>query len=121
MTDKLEPGGCARRSLMRRALGASVVVLISTRAFVVAAAENAGVVINNFTFSPTPLTVKAGTTVNWVNRDDMPHSIVLPALKVKSHPMDTDEDFAYRFEQAGTYDYLCGLHPHMHGQALVQA
>ena len=120
MTDKLEPGGCARRSLMRRALRASVVVLISTRAFV-AAAENAGVVIDNFTFSPTPLTVKAGTTVNWVNRDDMPHSIVLPALKVKSHPMDTDEDFAYRFEQAGTYDYLCGLHPPMHGQVLVQA
>ena len=79
---------------MRSALGASVVVLISTRAFVVAAGD-AGVVIDNFTFSPT--------------------------LNVKSHPMDTDEDFSYRFEQAGTYDYLCGLHPHMHGQVLVQA
>ena len=120
MTGTLKPGACARRSLMRSALGASVVVLISTRAFV-AAAEDAGVVIDNFTFSPTPLTVKAGTTVNWVNRDDMPHSIVLPTLNVKSHPMDTDEDFSYCFEQAGTYDYLCGLHPHMHGQVLVQA
>ena len=120
MTGILNPGACARRSLMRRALGASVVVLISTLAFV-AAAEDAGVVIDDFTFSPTPLTVKAGMTVKWVNRDDMPHSIVLLTLNVKSHPMDTDEDFSYRFEQAGTYDYLCGLHPHMHGQVLVQA
>jgi plastocyanin len=48
-------------------------------------------------------------------------SVALPRLNVKSHPMDTDEDFSFRFEQAGTYDYLCGLHPHMHGQVLVQA
>ena len=71
MTGILKPGACARRSLMRSALGASVVVLISTRAFV-AAAEDAGVVIASFTFSPTLLTVKAGMTVKWVNRDDMP-------------------------------------------------
>ena len=79
------------------------------------------IIVDNFTFSPTPLTVKAGTTVTWVNHDDIPHSIVCPALKVKSHPMDTDETFAYRFEQAGTYDYICGLHPHMHGQVVVAA
>ena len=116
MTELLQPGGNARRSLLRGALGASIVVLISTRAH----AADAEVVIDNFTFSPTPLTVKAGTTVKWVNHDDIPHSIVVPALKVKSHPMDTNEDFSYRFEQVGTYDYLCGLHPHMHGQVVVQ-
>jgi plastocyanin len=120
MTDTKEPGGLARRSLLRRAVGAGVVVLISTRAHMAAAAD-AEVVIDNFTFSPTPLTVKVGTTVTWVNHDDIPHSIVCPALKMKSHPLDTDEDFSYRFEQAGTYDYLCGLHPHMHGQVVVQA
>jgi len=42
--------------------------------------------------------------------------LVLPRRNVKSHPMDTDENFSFRFEQAGT----C-LNPHMHGQVLVQA
>ena len=118
MNETLEPGGIARRLLLRRALGAGIVVVIGSR---MAVAADAQIVIDNFTFSPTPLTVKAGTTVTWVNHDDIPHSIVCPALKVKSHPMDTDESFAYRFDQAGTYDYICGLHPHMHGQVVVAA
>ncbi len=116
MTELLRPGGLARRLLLRRALGAGVVVAISSR---MAAAADAKVTIDNFTFAPTPLMVKVGTTVTWVNRDDIPHSIVCPALKVHSHPLDTDDNFAYKFEQAGTYDYLCGLHPHMHGQVVV--
>ena len=57
-------------------------------------AADAQVVIDNFTFSPTPLKVTVGTTVTWVNHDDIPHSIVCPALKVHSHPLDTDDSFA---------------------------
>ena len=116
MNETLGPGGIARRALLRRVLGAGIVVAIGSRA---AVAADAQIVIDNFTFAPTPLMVKAGATVTWVNHDDIPHSIVCPDLKVKSHPMDTDESFAYRFEQAGTYDYMCGLHPHMHGQVVV--
>ena len=84
-----------------------------------AVAADARVVIDNFTFSPTPLQVKAGTTVTWVNHDDIPHSLVCPNLQVHSHPLDTDDTFSYKFEQPGTYDYICGLHPHMHGQVVV--
>ena len=120
MSEVLQPGGNARRSLLRSAVGASIIVLISTRARMAAAADSQ-VVIDNFTFSPTPLTVKAGSTVKWVNHDDIPHSIVMPTLNIHSHPMDTDQDFSYRFDKPGTYDYVCGLHPHMHGQVVVQA
>ena len=84
-----------------------------------AVAADAQVVIDNFTFSPTPLKVKTGTTVTWVNHDDIPHSIVCPALKVHSRALDTDDSFAYKFDQAGTYGYLCGIHTHMHGQVVV--
>jgi plastocyanin len=114
----LEPGGIARRSLLRRAVAAGVLVAIGQSAAHAAGAE---IVIDNFTFSPTPLNVKVGTTVTWVNHDDIPHSIVCPDLKVKSHPLDTDESFACKFDTAGTYDYICGLHPHMHGQVVVEA
>jgi plastocyanin len=119
MNRTLEPGGSARRLLLRRVFGAGAAVLIGSRAGMVVAAE-AAVVIDNFTFSPTPLSVKVGTMVTWLNHDDIPHSIVCPTLKVTSHPLDTDDSFAYKFEKAGTFDYLCGLHPHMHGQVVVR-
>ncbi len=118
MRETLEPGGMARRLLLRRALGAGLLLAGASRA---ARAEDAQIVVDNFTFSPTPLTVKAGTTVTWVNHDDIPHSIVCPTLNVHSHAMDTDESFSFKFEQAGTYNYNCGLHPHMHGQVIVSA
>jgi plastocyanin len=115
-----DPGGFARRLLLRRALGAGAAALIATGARFAMAAEPQ-VVIDNFTFSPSPVTIKVGTTVTWVNHDDIPHSIYCPDLKLKSHALDTDDSFAYKFEQAGTYDYMCGLHPHMRGQVVVTA
>jgi plastocyanin len=118
MTVKPEPGGYARRSLLRRALGAGIVSLIGLRARN-AAAEEVKVTIDNFTFSPTPVSVMVGSTVTWLNQDDTPHSIVCPTLKLKSQALDTDDSFSHRFDQVGTFDYMCGLHPHMHGQVVV--
>ncbi len=120
MTEMLQPGGIARRSLLRRAVGASVVVLISARARL-RAAESTQVVIDNFTFAPTPLTVKVGTSVTWVNHDDIPHSILCPDAKIHSHALDTNDSFTYQFQKAGRFNYICGLHPHMHGQVVVEA
>jgi len=114
----LEPGSLARRQLLRRALGASALVVIQGK---MAHAAEPEIIIDNFTFAPTPLKVKVGATVTWTNHDDIPHSIVCPDLKVKSHPLDTDDSFAYKFEQAGMFEYICGLHPHMHGQVMVEA
>ncbi|HEX4172671.1 MAG TPA: cupredoxin family copper-binding protein [Acetobacteraceae bacterium] len=114
----LEPGGIARRLLLRRAAAAGVLVAIARPAAHAAAAE---IIIDNFSFAPTPLSVKVGATVTWVNHDDIPHSIVCPDLKMKSHPLDTDDSFTYKFDQTGTFDYICGLHPHMHGQVVVEA
>jgi amicyanin len=119
MNDMIQPGTVARRQLLRRALGASVLVVIAGSAM--AADKGQEVTIDNFTFSPSPLTIKAGTTVVWANHDDMPHSVVFPTLKLKSPAMDTDGSFSHTFDQPGTYDYVCGLHPFMHGQVVVQA
>jgi plastocyanin len=83
------------------------------------AATPAAVRIDNFHFNPVPIKVKAGDTVTWTNQDDIPHSIVIQALGVHSRPLDTDADFAYRFEKAGVYDYICGLHPFMKGRVEV--
>jgi plastocyanin len=64
--------------------------------------------------------VPKGATVTWVNRDDIPHSIVCQALSFRSHPMDTDASVSLTFAQPGRYEYVCGLHPFMRGQVIVQ-
>jgi plastocyanin len=116
MNEILEPGSIA--PALHRVLGTGIVVVIGSRTTMAADAQ---VVVDNVTFAPTPLKVKAGTTVTWVNHDDIPRSIVCPALKVHSHALDTDDSFAYKFDQAGIYTYLCGIHPHMHGQVVVES
>jgi plastocyanin len=122
MSDCLQPGRLARRVVLRRALGAAagaVVAAVGTR--MSRADDGTKVVIGNFAFVPPMVRVKAGTTVTWVNQDDIPHSIVCPPLSLRSHPMDTAESFSYMFTKAGVYNYLCGLHPFMHGQVVVSA
>jgi plastocyanin len=76
--------------------------------------------IDNFKFGPGTLSVAKGTPVTWTNQDDIPHSIVLTALGVRSKPLDSDAAFTYQFDKAGTFSYICGLHPFMHGQVVVK-
>ncbi|WMT78914.1 cupredoxin family copper-binding protein [Bradyrhizobium sp. Ash2021] len=78
------------------------------------------ITIDNFTFSPKELTVAVGTTVKWVNHDDIPHLVVENNKTFRSKALDTDDSYSYTFTSAGTFDYFCGLHPHMVGQVIVK-
>jgi plastocyanin len=81
---------------------------------------NAEVKIDNFSFGPQELTVAAGTTVTWTNRDDIPHTVVSTDGVFKSKVRDTDEKFSYTFTKTGTYPYYCSVHPKMTGKVVVQ-
>lgn len=77
--------------------------------------------IDNFTFTPNALTVPAGTTVQWVNRDDIPHTVVSDdKTTFKSKALDTDDNFSYTFSKPGTYSYFCSIHPKMTGKVTVE-
>jgi plastocyanin len=90
-------------------------------AFGTLAAEEANVVtIDNFTFTPPELTVAVGTTVKWVNHDDIPHSVVDKNKAFRSKALDTDDAYSFTFASAGTFDYFCGLHPHMVAKIIVK-
>ena len=78
------------------------------------------IIIDNFVFTPKDLTVAVGTTIKWVNHDDIPHSVVEKNKSFRSKALDTDDSFTYTFAAAGTFDYFCGLHPHMVGQIIVK-
>lgn len=75
--------------------------------------------IDNFTFTPAEVTVHAGARVEWVNRDDIPHTVVDAAHSFRSQALDTDDRFAFTFTQAGTFTYFCSLHPSMTGKVVV--
>ena len=83
-------------------------------------ASEVSVKIDNFSFSPATITVPAGTTVRWTNRDDIPHTVVSDDKTFKSKPLDTDEQFTYTFAKPGTYSYFCSIHPRMTGKVVVQ-
>ena len=77
--------------------------------------------IDNFTFNPPTLTVKAGTTITWTNKDDIPHGIGSSNNAfAKSKALDTDDAFSFTFTTPGTYQYFCYIHPHMVGTIVVE-
>ena len=79
------------------------------------------VVIDRFSFRPDKLKVSVGTTVTWINRDDVPHAVISRDKKtIVSPAMDTDGKFSYTFIVAGTNDYYCYVHPFMKGRIIVQ-
>lgn len=80
----------------------------------------AEVKIDNFSFSPATLEIKAGTTVAWTNADDIPHTVVSNDKVFKSKPLDTDQKFSFTFDKPGTYPYFCSLHPKMTAKVVVQ-
>jgi plastocyanin len=87
-----------------------------------AASATTEVKIDNFSFGPVTMTVPVGTTVTWINRDDVPHTVVSSddPKAFKSKVLDTDEKFSYTFTKAGTFPYFCSVHPKMTGKVIVQ-
>ncbi len=78
--------------------------------------------IQNFTFSPSSITVKAGTTVTWTNKDSTAHTVTLannPNLVFDSGSLKQGDSYSMTFKKAGTYDYTCDFHSDMHGTIVV--
>jgi plastocyanin len=75
--------------------------------------------IDNFAFAPATLTVHAGSTVTWTNRDEEPHTVVANDGSFHSPGMGSQATFSYTFPKAGTFDYVCSVHPFMHATVVV--
>ena len=78
------------------------------------------IVVKDFMFSPTPLTVKVGSTVTWTNKDDEPHTVVSDTGLFRSGAMDTDDTYKFTFDKPGTYHFTCSIHPRMVGTVVVE-
>ena len=76
--------------------------------------------IDNFSFTPSNVTVPVGTQVHWVNHDDIPHTVASEDGFFRSKALDTDDQFTYTFTKPGTYRYFCSLHPRMTATVTVK-
>jgi plastocyanin len=103
-------------------VAASAAIIHGTQSARAAVEKNAeaSIMIDNFSFSPKEITVAVGTTVTWVNHDDVPHTVVSPDKKFRSKALDTDDSFSFTFTDAGTYNYFCSVHPIMTGKIIVK-
>jgi len=77
------------------------------------------ILIKNFAFDSASITVKVGSTVRWVNQDSVPHRIVF-ADGADSTVLAGMQSWSRKFDQAGTYDYACTIHPTMQGTVIVE-
>jgi plastocyanin len=78
------------------------------------------VAIQNFAFSPAIVTVKAGTTITWTNRDQDSHTVTaMPGGTFHSPTLNTGQPYQYTFTTPGRFDYLCTIHPFMTATVVV--
>jgi len=99
-----------------------VISLAAVRGIGVAAsaAPKADVTIANFAFGPNKHTSTVGQPVTWVNSDDSPHQITVVSTKERSPVLTKGQSVVLPFNTAGTYEYICGLHPGMKGSIEVK-
>jgi plastocyanin len=75
--------------------------------------------IDNFAFVPATLTVAAGSTVTWTNRDEEPHTVAANDGSFHSPGMGSQATYSHTFPTAGKFDYVCSIHPFMHATVVV--
>jgi plastocyanin len=96
-------------------LDASTTAQVSTP---VVSPTTATISIKNFAFNPATITIKKGTTITWTNDDRAPHELKSSAFN--SMVMSTGQSFSFVFNDSGTFDYSCSIHPSMTGKIIVE-
>jgi plastocyanin len=83
-------------------------------------AEACTIDIRDLAFIPAQTEVAVGTTVTWTNSDTVPHTATATDRSFDSSILDPGQSFSYTFEEAGTFDYTCLVHPQMEGTIVVR-
>jgi len=100
---------------MKKRLLAAACLLLSMPVW----AQEVKIDIKEFMFGPKDLNVAVGTTVTWVNDDQIPHTVAETHKVFRSGALDTNDSFSWVFNTPGEYEYFCALHPQMIGKIVV--
>jgi plastocyanin len=77
------------------------------------------VFIQSFAFSPSTITVAAGTTITWTNKDAVAHTVTSNSGLFDSGSMGKDATYSHTFATAGTFAYYCKIHTNMTASVVV--
>jgi plastocyanin len=77
------------------------------------------VFIQGMSFSPSSITVAAGTTIKWTNKDAVAHTVTSNTNAFDSGTINSNGTFSFTFATAGTFSYYCKLHPAMVAAVVV--
>ena len=83
-------------------------------------AEECTIDIRDLAYQPAQTEVAVGTTVTWTNSDTVPHTATHADGAFDSGILDPGQSFSYTFDEAGTFDYICLVHPEMKGTVVVR-
>ena len=130
--------------LVIRLLGVGLLGTIAILACASPAGPPKAMTIKGFAFSPNAVEVTKGTTVTWTNEDTVPHTVTtgiapptfpplpsgasptpFPSLnsgdgKVNSGRIEPRRTFSFTFNEAGTFNYFCSVHPAMKAAITVR-
>lgn len=71
-------------------------------------------------YSPNPVTTTVGSTVRWVNNDNLTHTSTADGGAFNSGNIAPGAQFNFTFQSAGTFTYRCSIHPNMVATVTVQ-
>ncbi len=71
--------------------------------------------IDDFAYKPDPVTIEEGGKVIWKNEDSVPHTATAEDGSFDTGTIEEGKLKSETFKQPGTYDYVCSIHPEMHG------
>jgi len=75
--------------------------------------------IKGFAFNPETITISKGTTVIWTNSDSVSHTVTGIGNDIDSQILGLGQTYSFIFNEAGTFEYQCHIHPSMKGKVIV--
>jgi plastocyanin len=78
------------------------------------------VAIEGFAFKPATLNIPTGTTVLWYNNDSVDHTVTARDNSFDSDIISPGKTFKHTFQQSGTSEYYCRIHPNMEGEVTIK-
>lgn len=107
-----------RLGIITACIVVAVITLYTIPAHSLGTQSTAQVTMKNFAFQPGDITISKGGTVTWTNDDTVKHTVKFGGEE--SPQLNRGQTYTKTFNSAGTFDYICGIHPTMKGRVTVK-
>ena len=106
-------GGCAKNEVDTTQGNSPSVTILD--------AQSQNIKLKNFAFNPSEIIIKKGSVVIWTNEDSYNHDVTSESGdELNSGILSKGQTYSHTFNQAGTFDYYCTIHPSMKGKIIVE-